>query len=385
MKLCKVKGIIIELHWSWFIALGVFTYLLSTQHYPVAMPSLGVFGDWSLGFISTVLAFLCVLMHELAHSLVARTKHVTVERIHLFLLGGMASMQGEADNPKDDFLIAAAGPVVSFALAGMFWMVNNPLADYLMRINMVLGIFNMIPAFPLDGGRIMRDIIWWLRSNYITSSLFSIKLGRAMAVLFMIGGCAIISMGAANGLWMLLVGGYMTMMNNELGRHYTSFAKLKDTIDSEVIHDVVAIPETTPITAFVDDYFVPYGFHGYPVTNSQRKVTGMVTYWAVKKIMENNENTDSITVSDIMYRFDFTTFESSYSPVILLGAPSVRAAEKLMFGGFDRLYVYTPKGAFVGIIMKSALIRKGEIDAMRSRHILKPKQKYKDPSPISKN
>ena len=174
VSLGRIWGIPIGLHTSWFIIFLLLTFSLAVGYFPNEYDNLSAPAAWLLGAITSILFFGSVLAHELAHAWVALRNGIPVRSITLFIFGGVAQIEREPHTPGAEFRIAIAGPVMSLALAGLFYglyQIDQPVAYlaapsiYLARINLILGLFNAIPGFPLDGGRVLRAIVWKFTGN----------------------------------------------------------------------------------------------------------------------------------------------------------------------------------------------------------------------------
>ena len=169
LKLGTLAGIDIRVHYTWFFAFILIAWSLALGYFPTANAGLGTGMYWVLGVISALLLFSSVLVHELGHSLVAGARGIRVDSITLFIFGGVSNITKEASTARDEFLIAVVGPLTSLVLAGLFWLIGQVLpagtalsavATYLAFTNLLLGAFNIVPGFPLDGGRVLRSILW---------------------------------------------------------------------------------------------------------------------------------------------------------------------------------------------------------------------------------
>src|SRR6266849_9955701 len=167
LKLGTLAGIDIRVHYTWFFAFVLIAWSLALGYFPTVNAGLGAGTYWLLGVVSALLLFGSVLVHELGHSLVAGARGLRVDSIVLFIFGGVSNITKEASTARDEFLIAVVGPVTSLVLAGLFWVVSQVLpaispvsvvASYLAFTNLLLGAFNIVPGFPLDGGRVLRSI-----------------------------------------------------------------------------------------------------------------------------------------------------------------------------------------------------------------------------------
>jgi Zn-dependent protease len=168
-KVGMIGGIAIRVHYTWLFAVLLIAWSLALGYFPSAGQGRGAGTDWLLAIIAALLLFGSVLVHELGHSLVARARGLRVEDITLFIFGGVSSIAQEAASAWDEFVVAVVGPLISLALAGLFWAVGqvvppesavSPVARYLAMANLLLGLFNIVPGFPLDDGRVLRGIVW---------------------------------------------------------------------------------------------------------------------------------------------------------------------------------------------------------------------------------
>lgn len=224
IRVGTLAGIPILVSPSWFILFGLTTWLLATQFYPDALESAGRTTHYAMAAASVVLFFASIVLHELAHSLVARAYRIPVKSITLFILGGVAQITREAAKPLHELLMAAAGPLTSFALAGVFFAIwfalgaqdTRPI-DYVLvwlaLMNLILGVFNLLPAFPMDGGRVFRSVCWLVTGNYNLATSIAAWTGRGFAWTGMTAGLAavlgqdvVIADSAASGAWLIFLG-----------------------------------------------------------------------------------------------------------------------------------------------------------------------------------
>lgn len=217
--LVTVFGIEIALTASWAIIAGLIAWTLATQVFPQELPGASPVTHAFMGLCGAAIFFLSLLLHELSHAMVARHFGLRVPRITLFLFGGVAELEEEPSAPKDEFWIAIAGPIMSLALALLFWIVAtlealvgiSPPAQavlgYLSLINLVLAIFNMLPAFPLDGGRVLRAALWWNSGDIVRATEIAGKTGMVFAyVLIGLGFLALFDNSVVGGAWQILLG-----------------------------------------------------------------------------------------------------------------------------------------------------------------------------------
>lgn len=238
-RISRIFGIEIRVAWSWLIILGLVTWNLSSV-FGNAHPDWGVGLQWGLGFLAALLLFGSVLTHELAHSLVAKSRGIPVDDITLFVFGGAADIEREPESAGGEFLMAIVGPVTSLILGGLLLFFAGAassvreaqgdtarlisqlapfttLVFWLGSINIVLGLFNLIPGFPLDGGRVLRSIVWAITGNLRTATIVAAGVGVIIAWLMIIGGglmifgvrIPIFGTGFSNGLWLALIGWFL--------------------------------------------------------------------------------------------------------------------------------------------------------------------------------
>ncbi|MFC1647955.1 M50 family metallopeptidase [Nanoarchaeota archaeon] len=259
LKLGKLFGIRISLHYTWFIIIILLAWSLAVDFFPIEHPGLTVASYWILGFIAAVLLFVSVLLHELSHSIVAKYQGMEVRGITLFFFGGVANASDEGLTPKKEFLVAIAGPLFSIALGGVFFMLSLlpwadyalPVIDYLFKINIILAIFNMIPGFPLDGGRVLRSILWKF-TDLKKSTRIAAGIGKAFGgVLVLWGFLSIFNNGP--GLWYILLGGFLYILASASHQHVIlkeGLGKLK--LDYFVRKDFAKADPEESLEMFVD-------------------------------------------------------------------------------------------------------------------------------------
>lgn len=216
IKLFRIFDIDINLHISWWFILALLSWSLATGFFPESYPGFSNMAYWVVGILSSLLLFASVLMHELSHSLVAQLRHVKVESITLFFFGGVAGITREDMKPSSEFLIAIAGPLFSLFLAGMFFLASITAASvlwvavthYLALINLILALFNLIPGYPLDGGRAFRALLNWYYNDLKKATEIAVTVGKFFALFLIFTG--IISMFTGiGGLWFVLIGGFL--------------------------------------------------------------------------------------------------------------------------------------------------------------------------------
>ncbi len=219
IPLGRIFNIPIGLDYSWFLIFILMTWTLATSYYPAEFTSWSVAEYWIVGAATAIMLFVSVLLHELGHSVVALRYKIPVRSITLFIFGGVAQIAAEPPFAMAEFWIAIAGPIVGFALAGIFGLAQSlfagaspflALAKYLAYINGTLGLFNLIPGFPLDGGRVFRAIVWGITHNFNSATRTAATVGRVIAFLFILAGVwQVFSGNLVGGIWIAFIGWFL--------------------------------------------------------------------------------------------------------------------------------------------------------------------------------
>lgn len=290
----RIMGIPIRVHFTWFIVFGLITWSLSTFYFPQAAPDLPAASYWVKGALAALLLFASVAFHELAHSFVAKRYEISIESITLFIFGGVAQMRGEPPHPKAEFRIAIAGPLSSFFLSFVFFLFSlntsggvKSLFAYLSLINLILAIFNLIPGFPMDGGRVLRAFLWKRKKNFFHATQKAAGIGQKIAIFFIIFGIFLLLVRMPGGLWLMLIGWFLYTAAQASFQQSTlqeslSGVKVKDIM----VKDMVTLGPSISIDEAVNGFFLRYGFGGFPVV-SDGKYLGMLTLKEIKDVPKN--------------------------------------------------------------------------------------------------
>ena len=368
-RIGRALGIPIHVHASWFVVFFFVAWSLATGYLPEALPGLSVPRYWGMGGIAALLLFLSVLLHELGHSYVALRYQIPIKQITLFIFGGVAHMGKEPPSPRAEFLIAMAGPLVSLILGGgclggvmavdSFFARSGfqglvVLGSLLGMVNVQLGLFNLVPGFPLDGGRVLRAGLWaWNKDfNRATSqaALVGIGFGVALGVIgavLMVGAWsgALGHSIATNGGWLILIGAFLfsaALASRRQAARQTSLSSV--TVRQVMVHRVVIMPPDMSVQEAVDHYFVSHGFGGFPVCE-EGQVLGVVTVrdvqalptalWPWRRVREIMRPT---------------------SPTFCIPPDwsLMQAMERMVQGGWDRLVVMEHE-EIVGLVTRSAI------------------------------
>src|SRR5215216_7084 len=220
-RLLRLFGIAVYIHWSWLIIALLSTWSLATDYPPDTYPGWTAQQRWLAGAITSLLFFGSVLAHELSHSVVARRRGVPVRNITLFIFGGVSALDGEPRGARDEFWIAIVGPLTSFAAGALFaaiWLVARAqdvtgvaaVAGYLAYINVAVGIFNLLPGFPLDGGRVLRSLVWGANRDMLAATRVAANAGRLVAALLIgLGILSLFGQGGFGGVWFIFIGWFL--------------------------------------------------------------------------------------------------------------------------------------------------------------------------------
>jgi Zn-dependent protease/predicted transcriptional regulator len=287
ISLGKLLGIPILIDYSWFLIFILMTWLLASSYYPSAYPNWPAAQYWILGAITAIMLFVSVLLHELGHSAVAQRNNIPVSSITLFVFGGVSQITREPVRPLADFLIASAGLFVSLILAAVFALLA-PLAaavppaaalfQYLALINLFLLIFNVIPGFPLDGGRVFRAVVWGVTQNYQRATAVAATVGRFIAWVFILLGVWLIFFGSfVNGLWIIFIGWYLDGASaGELRQQTVHTLLAGHTVRQMMGSDYVTIDSDCTLQKLVDDHVFGAGRRFFVVQENGRMV-GIMT------------------------------------------------------------------------------------------------------------
>ncbi len=277
LRLGRVLGIETFLHISWFIIFVLLTSSLAVDWFPESFPGWSTTGYWLAAAASALLLLVSVLVHELAHALVARRHNLKVKGITLFIFGGVAEIEEEFKRPAVELKVAIAGPIASFLLAGLAFLLVIPFAgsktaveavlDYLVWSNLLLGGFNLIPGFPLDGGRILRALVWRGTKNFERATQIASGVGQGIAYLFIIVGIVEFFTGNFfNGLWTVFIGWFL-LSSAQAAYTQIRVQKALRGISVGAVMQVqpVTIPGNISLQKAVDEVFLPKGITYAPV------------------------------------------------------------------------------------------------------------------------
>jgi Zn-dependent protease len=362
IKLGRIRGIEIGLHYSWFLIAILIAFSLAA-HFHSVRPSWSNNLVWGIALVTAVLFFVALLVHELAHSLVAKTRGLKVRGITLFALGGVSQIESEAPDAKSEFWIAIVGPITSFVIGalcvwGAYLSGWTPGAEaftpvtavllWLGYINIALAVFNMIPGYPLDGGRVLRSILWWATGSAQRATQWASRAGQAVAFLLILYGLYRFFVGANfGGLWLAFIGWFLMDAARTSYVQFGLMAGLRDRRVGDLMErNCPMVPGYLSLRDFVDEYLLHSSSRCFLVTQNSHVVG----------VMGPNE-TKTVSRDE----WPQTSVQSVMQPLSQLHAvgpemPAVKAVELMTRENLDQLSVISD-GKLQGIFSRGQLLR----------------------------
>jgi Zn-dependent protease len=294
IPLGRVLGIPIGVHYSWFLVFALLTWVLAASYYPAEFQGWPTNQYWILGAVTAILLFVSVLVHELGHAVVALYFQIPVRRITLFIFGGVAEISTKPLSASVEFWIAIAGPMVSLALAGILRLLQPILADivvllalaeYLALVNCMLALFNLIPGFPLDGGRVVRAVVWGVTHKLRKATLIAANLGRGVSFLFIVLGVWQMVVGSyGTGLWIVLIGWFLeTTARAEVQRQETQGLLSGHHVSVAMSTGCPIIATGTTLQQLVDQHVRGRGQRSFVIERDDGAV-GLLTLHQIKEV-----------------------------------------------------------------------------------------------------
>lgn len=278
LTIFSIRGIPVRVHASWLAVYGLIAWSLAVGYFPQALPALGPATHWVSGLIAALLLFVSVFLHELSHSLVALRLGIPVASITLHVFGGVSELAREPDRPRTELAIAIVGPLTSFAIAAAVAVVALavPLAPvvaavshYLVVVNAVVGVFNLIPGFPLDGGRVLRAALWRARGDLAWATRIASTAGSIVGVgLIVLGVWRGLAGEFLGGLWLVVIGLFLRQASTASYQQLVVRRALRGRSVADVmVRDVVHVPPDLSVEALVNDYFWRHHVSSFPVVD----------------------------------------------------------------------------------------------------------------------
>jgi Zn-dependent protease/predicted transcriptional regulator len=368
-QIAKVKGIPVRLHFTLIIVFFLIAWTLASSFMPQYFPNLTTVQYWIMGAAGAIILFISVFLHELMHSAVALRYGIKVRQIILFIFGGVSEIPEETRDFRKEFKIAIAGPAASFAIAGAlavsWWLASQitPAGQELATtkqvvegillygaiINTMLGGFNLIPAFPLDGGRLLRaGLVAW-KKDYDSATRTAARVGIAISYGFMgVGFLTMITGSFISGIWILLIGWFLNSgAQSYLSQHELTSVlagvRLKDIMNTRVI----AVSKDAKVEEVLKEHFTIYMKSSFPVIDYDGKMLGMVTLKRVHEIPE--EKRQQLTAGEIMVPLE--------DLVIMLPSRSAdEALMKMTRTRIGKVFVCNSQGVLLGLVSKTDIM-----------------------------
>ncbi len=295
IRIGTFAGIPFGVHPLWFVIFALITWTLSVGYYPAQVSGIAPAAAWALGAVSALLLFASVVAHEYGHAIVARRRGVEVDGIDLWLLGGVARMHGEARRPQDELAYAIAGPAVTLVIALVFGALAlavpsgsapelHALLEYQLLVNALLLGFNLLPAFPLDGGRVLRALLWRSSGNAVRATTVAARIGRAFGLVLIALGVLETLSGYPAGLWLAVIGWFLSAAAGSQALH----AEVVEVFGGMPAGDlmtgpVVCIPAQATVAAAIDEVILHQPHPAFPVADGEQ-IVGMLTVDAIEKV-----------------------------------------------------------------------------------------------------
>lgn len=359
-RLGRIFGIPVRVHYTLWILFLLIAWSLATFLMPKNYPGLSVPTYWAIGIACATLLFVSVLIHELSHSIIAKRNGLPIAKITLFFFGGVSEISEEPKDPWLEVRMAVAGPLTSFLIAavlGGLWILfrsfSGPIAvvatlNYSASLNAILGAFNLVPAFPLDGGRVLRGTLWHKTKDVLRATAQATTVSKAISTLMIIGGfLMIVFWDFINGLWIFFLGWFIRSgAENSLRQTLVTETLSGISVGDIMTKDLLTVPPDMPIQQLVTDYFLSRPHGGYPVATNGKPV-GVVTMSTVRSVPKDQR--ESTTVKDAMVPYDkVVTVAPSTSALDALHLMAKRSVGRLLVTQGDDL---------VGILTRGDLMK----------------------------
>ncbi len=365
LRIGKIAGIDIEVHVSWIIILVLLTVSLATGWFPQLYAGWSTATYWLIALLSSLLLFVSVLLHELAHSLVARRRGVPVKSITLFIFGGVSNIEREPASPGIEFQLAFVGPLTSLAIGVVCYLIQLPLRStnsplegilfYLAVTNVLLGLFNLVPGFPLDGGRVLHSIVWRLTGNARQATRVASMTGQVIAYLFILLGIWIFFAGdILDGIWFGFIGWFLLSAAQSANAQGMLTSVLRGVTVGEVMNPKPpTVPGDISLQQLVDAYFLPAGLR-YALVTQGEKLVGLITLGDILHIPRDQWEQVPVSAAMIpLARLHVATPQQSLSDAL-----------PLMAGRDVNQLPVVDHGAPVGVLSRDAIVQ--YLDVRRS-------------------
>jgi Zn-dependent protease len=354
----RLFGIPLRVHVSWLIVFGLISWSLAAGYFPAQLPDLPVWSYWLKAIIAAAMFFVSLILHELGHSLVARHHGIGIASITLFVFGGVSQMKEEPRDARQELQIAIVGPIISLGLAALFGALSvlaasagpptalQAILTYLAVVNLLVAVFNMVPAFPLDGGRVLRAILWSRSGDLMRATTRAARIGRLLALALIAFGVIRLLGGDFFGLWLALIGWFIM----QAGSTGLAQASLRQALGGLRVRDIMTtevrtVPADATVHDLIEDYFIRYMYGGYPVVKDGR-VVGLVTLQELRHTPAEGRATT---------RVERVMVPLEAGLVVDPGAPVIDALDRMTTGRARRLVVLE-RERLVGLITANGIL-----------------------------
>jgi len=356
VQIVRVLGIPVFVHFSWFIVFGLIAWTLATGYFPQRYPNLPVTSYWAKGLLASLLFFVSILLHELGHSVVALKSGLAIRSITLFIFGGVARLEKDPPDGRTELRMAAAGPAVSVVLAGLFLAAGSlappggtpwAVARYLAVINLVVAAFNLVPAFPLDGGRLLRGLLWKSMGK-ARATRVAARAGTLFAYFLIASGVVSMLRGSGiSGMWYVLIGWFLKDASAGAYQSARVDEALRGvTAADAMVKDPATLPAEISLAEAVHEHFLRTGYGAYPVVRGDAPVGLLCRRDVLKVPPEDRER---------------TSVQAAMTPlaelaVVAPAAPLLRAMSRMAESGVGRVLVMDG-GRLAGLLTMGSVLR----------------------------
>lgn len=367
LQIGRLFGISVRVHFSWAFIFVLLVLSLTLAYLPNAYPGWPAFQYWAIGVLASALLFACVLVHELSHSLEAIRRGRTVNSITLFFLGGVSHVEGESRDAGEEFWVSVVGPATSLALAGLFALLSlgingnsaiNALTQYLIYVNLMIGIFNLMPAFPLDGGRVLKALVWRSSGSENRGARVANRTGSVIGYgLIVVGIVLLFSDTLYTGIWLMIIGWFIQSAASSERRDRDARITLSGRLVRDAMRqDMPTIEPGTSIRALLDRHIATDFERAYGVVLGDTFL-GLITVNDVKSV--------PLDAREVTWVSQAMTPESEVV-TIHPDAPLEDGLGMLARRGFHQLVVME-NGRPIGLLTRAGVVRVMEVSDVLSR------------------
>ncbi len=374
LQLGHVKGISIRLHFTLIITFFLIDWTLSAYFMPGYVKGLTSVHYWIMGTVGTGLLFFSILLHELSHSIVATRYNIPVKSITLFIFGGVSDIGKEPEDFHQEFKMSIVGPLTSFGIAAvlgfLMWFISGLDSNNVFYLqvkgilfygsiaNLALGVFNLIPAFPMDGGRVLRAALVRWKKDYHEATKIATTVGIMISYVFMGFGFVYLLRGDfVGGVWIVLVGWFLHAGAQSYMSQFELTNALKGIIASSIMNTkIISVSQDEPIDLVLKNYFAPSMKSELPVVDREGRLIGMITLREILSVPENRR--EVIKVKNIM-------FLPNHLAIVLPDTELEKALMKMVQKRVGKIFVCDKDGMLLGVISKTDII---ELAGERQRY-----------------